>query len=80
MTTSDKKLDEARKAGHEKTWQTLRSAMKDAQIPRMNDEGAMADCHETVAVMRKHLLAIVQFLGLNFPRNGVNKSTDGSAS
>ena len=36
---------------------------------RMDYEAAMAASAETVAVMRKHLLAMIQFLDLNYPRN-----------
>ncbi len=59
---------EAQKREHDRTWEKLRKAERRIEMERMNYDGALADSAETVAVMRKHLLAMIQFLDLNFPR------------
>lgn len=69
MAENYKKLYEAQKAEHEKTWTKFRRAQKDIMMVEGNYAGAMADNAELVAVMRKHCLAMLQFLDLNYPRN-----------
>jgi hypothetical protein len=68
MTTAYKKLYDASKREHEKTWEKLRKAERRIEMERMNYAGAMADLDETVATMRKHLLAMIHFLDLNYPK------------
>lgn len=73
MSTAYKKLYEASKREHEQTWEKLRKANHRIKLEQMNYAGAMADLHETVAIMRKHLLAMATYLELNYPQSKVDK-------
>jgi len=68
-----KTLYKAQKIEHEKTLAKVRKLESERRLWAMSYEGAMADCEELCAVMRKHLLAMQQFMDLNFPkRKGVD--------
>lgn len=77
MSTGYKKLYEASKAEHERTWEKLRKANHRIKLEQMNYAGAMADLDQTVVTMRKHLLAMYQFLELNYPTDSNVDHTEG---
>lgn len=61
------KLYHAQREEHERTWDKLKQAKRELLMATMNYQGAMADNDELVAVIRKHVIAMQQFLELNYP-------------
>ncbi|MFA7278782.1 MAG: hypothetical protein WC100_01695 [Sterolibacterium sp.] len=69
MAKDYKALYEASKREHDKTWDKLRKSQSKLRMSEMNYVGAMSDLDCTVATMRKHLLAMMQYLELNYPQS-----------